>query len=250
LKPIGLQLYTVREYAEKDLFGTLEKVADIGFKGVEFAGLYGHKPSDIAKVLNDLGLKTCAIHDSVPKREDIEKLIQIKHELGCRRVVSMFGPDQYESAELCKEAVDRFNEACEMLGQHGILLCTHNHWWEFKTINGRYALDILMDECPNLLLEADLYWAKYAKMDPAEQVARFRSRIPLIHAKDGVIKEPAEFTAAGAGEVDLAAGIKAADPDVLEWVIVELDEFAGDMWDAVRESYRYLTKTGLAEGTR
>ena len=250
MKPIALQLYTVRDYAEKDLFGTLEKVAEIGFRGVEFAGLYGHKPSEVAKVLNDLGLKACCIHDDIPKREDIEKLVQIEHELGCSRMVSMFGPAQYDSAELCREAVDRFNEACEMLGEHGISLATHNHWWEFKTINGRYALDILMDECPNLLLEADLYWAQYAKTSPAEQVARFRSRIPLIHAKDGLIKEPAEFTAAGDGEVDLTGGIKAADPNVLEWVIVELDEFAGDMWQAVKGSYRYLTQTGLAEGNR
>ena len=34
----GLQLYTVRDYMEEDFFGTIKKAAEIGFKGVEFAG--------------------------------------------------------------------------------------------------------------------------------------------------------------------------------------------------------------------
>ncbi|GJM68777.1 hypothetical protein HMSSN036_09930 [Paenibacillus macerans] len=38
---VGLQLYTVRDHLERDFEGTLRKVAELGYKGVEFAGFTG-----------------------------------------------------------------------------------------------------------------------------------------------------------------------------------------------------------------
>ena len=40
--PVALQLYSVREDMEADFAGTLQKVKEIGYDGVEFAGLFGH----------------------------------------------------------------------------------------------------------------------------------------------------------------------------------------------------------------
>ena len=49
----GLQLYTVEDECKKDFLGTIKKVADIGYKGLEFAGYYNIKPKEIKKVIDD-----------------------------------------------------------------------------------------------------------------------------------------------------------------------------------------------------
>ena len=47
LGPLGLQLYSVRDLLKQDFAGTLQKIAAIGFKEVEFAGLFGLAPADV-----------------------------------------------------------------------------------------------------------------------------------------------------------------------------------------------------------
>jgi hypothetical protein len=56
------------------------------------------------------------------------------------------------------------------------------------------------------------------------------------------------MVAVGQGKMDIPAIIDAADPDLLRWLIVELDACDTDMLTAVADSYRYLTENGLAEG--
>ncbi len=57
-------------------------------------------------------------------------------------------------------------------------------------------------------------------------------------------------TAVGSGKLDMPAIIGAADPSVLEWLVVELDNCDTDMLQAVKQSYRYLVSSGLAAGNR
>jgi len=82
-KPIALQLYTLREAAEKDFLGTLKAVAEIGFKGVEFAGLYGNAPKDIAKYIADLGMVACSTHSGVPDKDTLAETLDMAGTLGC-----------------------------------------------------------------------------------------------------------------------------------------------------------------------
>ena len=39
--PVAAQVYSVREQAEADFGGTMQQLADMGYDGVELAGLYG-----------------------------------------------------------------------------------------------------------------------------------------------------------------------------------------------------------------
>jgi sugar phosphate isomerase/epimerase len=81
-------------------------------------------------------------------------------------------------------------------------------------------------------------------------VAEYRSRLPLLHIKDGALKENTPHLPVGSGVLDMPAIIRATDPDTLQWLIVELDEYAGDMFEAVQRSYDYLTSNGLASGNK
>ena len=59
---IGLQLYSVRDLMKADVPGTLAKVAAIGFKEVEFAGLFGRDAKDVRAMLEKNGLTAPASH--------------------------------------------------------------------------------------------------------------------------------------------------------------------------------------------
>ena len=72
--------------------------------------------------------------------------------------------------------------------------------------------------------------------------------MPLLHVKDGPLKRDAAHVAVGDGSMDVAGVIAAADPAVLEWIIVELDACDTDMMTAVERSYRYLVRHALAAG--
>ena len=48
----GLQLYSVRDMTDKDLDGTLKKVAEIGYRYVEFAGFFGHSAEKVKAMLD------------------------------------------------------------------------------------------------------------------------------------------------------------------------------------------------------
>lgn len=247
-KPISIQLYTVREDCARDFPGTLREIASIGYKGVEFAGLHGMSPKDVAALIHELGMTTSSSHVAFPTKENINALVDQERTLGNDLLISGLGPDQFKTAEECKKSAERFQEAARLAAQNGMRFGCHNHWWEFHTIDGRLAYDILLEEAPDLQAEVDVYWAAYGGADPVEVVQRYKSRIPVLHIKDGTLEKDQPHLPVGAGKMDIPAIVNAADPGVLQWLIVELDHFAGEMMVAVSESYKYLTHHGLAEG--
>lgn len=250
MKPVALQLYSVREECARDFFGTLKKVADIGYKGVEFAGLHGKSAKEVAAVVRDLGLEVASSHVAFPTKENVNQLVDDQKTLGGKYLVTGFGPDDFRTLDQCKRAAERFEEAAQLLKGTGLILGVHNHWWEFLPVDGQMPHDILLDNAPSIVAELDVYWTAYAKADPVKVVAAKKSRLPLLHIKDGTLEEGKPHTAVGSGVLDMPAIVGAADPDVLEWLIVELDSCETDMMEAVAQSYRYLTSAGLAVGNK
>ncbi len=250
MKPIGLQLYSLREMAAKDFIGVLEKVADIGYKGVEFAGLHGHDPKEIKKIIDSLGLKVTSSHCALPTKENAQEVIDTESILGNTKLISGFGPQDFATADDVKRAAEKFAVAGDLVKPHGMKFGFHNHWWEFAQIDGKYVYDMLMEGAPNVFSELDVYWTAYGKADTVEIVKKHSARLPLLHIKDGPLVEGKPHTAVGKGAMDMHAIIGAADPNVLEWLIVELDDCATDMLDAVVDSYKYLVSEKLAEGNK
>ena len=70
--PIGLQLYSLREYGPKDLPGTLAKVRAMGFRDVESAGLWNHTLPEFRSALDAAGLTFgyhCHGYEFIPSAE-------------------------------------------------------------------------------------------------------------------------------------------------------------------------------------
>ena len=250
MKPIALQLYSLREAAAKDFPGVLRWVAETGYKGIEYAGLQGHDAKEIATLVDDLGLQVSSSHTGLPTPENITQIADTELTLGNTRVISGFGPNDFQTTDAVKAAAAKFEQAAELLEPYGITFGFHNHWWEFATLDGKYVYDILMAEAPDVFSELDVYWAAYGKADPVKVVSRYSSRLPLLHIKDGPLVEGEPHTAGGSGKLDMPAIIGAADPSVLEWLIVELDNCATDMHEAVKQSYVYLVSSGLGLGNK
>jgi sugar phosphate isomerase/epimerase len=247
-------LYTLRPdvYPEgKDDFpGVLRTVAEIGYKGVEFAGLRGHSIGEIKGILDDLGLVACSNHAGVPTPETVQQIVDTESVFGNTHIVSGCGPDQVKTVDGCKAVAAGFQQAAELLKPYGMAFSFHNHWWEFDKVRGQRVYDILMAEAPDVCSELDVYWAAWGKADPVEVISQYKSRMPYLHLKDGMLEQAHPHVAVGSGKLDFPAIIGAADPNVLEWLVVELDAYDGPMLDAVRQSYRYLTENGLAAGNK
>jgi len=226
------------------------RVAEIGYKGVEFAGLHGHSPQEIAGIVGDLGLQVSSSHVSLPTAETIRQIADTEKVLGNTRLVAGLGPDEFKTLDDCKRSAERFQTAGELVKAEGLTFGMHNHWWEFETCDGELVYDFVLESAPDIFSELDIYWAAYAGVSPATVVTQHSARLPLLHIKDGSLEKDSAMTAVGAGKVDIAGTVGAADPAILQWLIVELDRCDTDMWEAVRQSYVYLTEKGLASGNK
>jgi sugar phosphate isomerase/epimerase len=251
MTPVALQTYTLRDAFEQDFAGTLEYVADVGYKGIEVGGTYGQEPAELAQAAADLGLAITSNHGALPTPETLGEILDLQGGLGSTRLGSGFGPDDLKTVDGCKAAAAKLQAAADLLRPHGISVHVHNHYWEFYRVeDGRYPLEVLLAEAPGIFSQLDLYWVAYGGADPLDILGRYGARVELVHVKDGLLGGEYHFRARGEGQVDLPAALGATNPEVTQWLIVEQDLSEGDMKRDVRASYEYLVSHGLASGSR
>ncbi len=243
--PIGLQLYTVRDQCEKDFVGTLEQVAEIGFEGVELAGLYSHSPGEVRDMLTDLDLEIVGNHMSGER--DLDKIIDVNQELGCDLVWGPCIPEGGfpENEKECEEMVEYANGVGRELKKAGIQLYYHNHSKEFNQVGGRYIMDwLLQDVDPdNLVAEIDVMWVQYAGVDPAPYIRQYPGRVPLTHIKD--MDQEREFTPVGQGVLDFDPIFDACQEVGTEWYIVEQDRCEMPSIESARISFDFFKEKGM-----
>ncbi len=263
---IGLQLYSVRVDAEKDLRGTLREVAAMGYDGVELAGLYGHSASEVRAMVADAGLTPISAHVGLAEfRQGVEETVARYREIGCRylAIPHLAPEDRPDSATFDRTAKEILLIAQECRKQ-GLTLLYHNHDFEFATLpDGRTFLEVLYACAPEDLLqtEVDTCWAHIVGVDPAALLRRYVGRAPLVHLKDysgdrpakhyediHVAHTPASDAApfslqpVGRGVQKFSSVISAAADAGAEWLIVEQDEpAAGETaMDSARFSVQYV----------
>jgi sugar phosphate isomerase/epimerase len=247
--PIGIQLYSVRFDLPNDFAGVVGRIADAGYVGVELAlGVLGTTPKEAAQLFQALGLEVPSAHTPLPLGDDRNKVLDYMAAFGCRRMISGKGPDSFKTPDLIKRTCDLFNEAQAVAAENGMSFGIHNHWWEFERVEGRFVYQVMLEHLdPAVFFELDTYWIQTAGVDPAQAVAEFGPRAPLLHIKDGPAVRGEPHVAVGDGVINVPAIVKAAE-GTAEWLIVELDDCATDMVEAVVQSCRYLVEEGLARG--
>src|SRR4029450_3096532 len=140
------------------------------------------------------------------------------------------------------------NKAAIEAADHGITVGYHNHHFELESkIGGVHALEILVDSLSDaVILEVDTYWAAVGGADVPALLGKFGDRVKAIHVNDGhgTLDNQAQV-AVGDGSIAVR-DILAAAPNALR--VVELDDFSGEIFDAVEGSYKFLTGEGGPAG--
>jgi len=274
--PVGVQLYSVRTELEKDFYGTLKTIKEMGYAGVEFYGeYYGNTPVQVKRWCTELGLIPFSNH--VPFQQmidDIDKVIEENTVLGVQYVVFPYMDEASRPGvdpEQFAKTVAVINEVGAKVKEAGFQLLYHNHDFEFvKLADGSVAYDSIFGDRVNVKNELDICWSNYAGYAPAEELTKYAGSIPVVHLKDyylegtlnsapyaliGISTDNSmkddngwfEYRPLGMGQVDIPAAIKAAIAGGAQWLCVEQDEPCEGLtrFEGVAKSVEYLRSLGL-----
>lgn len=248
--PVGLQLFSVRSDLAKDFEGTLKAVSEMGYDGVEFAGLCGKSPEEVKSLCEKYSLTPVSAH--VPIAElvsDPEKVFETYQKIGCSYIaVPYLGTEDRPGGKNYDKIVETIRELAKKSKEYGIQMMYHNHDFEFVRLeNQMFGYDDLFARVPSDLLtcEIDTCWVKVAGQDPAAYLKKYADRIPVVHFKDYVKKgdknenlysligmeeiekcdeEDFAFRPLGLGMQNIPGLLEALDGSVCTYIIVEQDE--------------------------
>ena len=267
--PVAVQVYSVRDNASKDLRGTLEAIKEMGYDGVEFAGLYGNSPAEIKKMCEEIGLVPISAHvPYVDMVADAQGVLSQYAEIGCKFVVVPYlMPEHRPDSDQFPTVVENIGKIGQVAKSLGLQLLYHNHDFEFMKLDGKYALEVLYDTIPADLLqtELDTCWVNVGGEEPAAYVRKYTDRAPVVHLKDfhgeksedmyeliGIEKKaPArpgnfEFRPVGSGLQDFPAILAASEDAHAQWVVVEQDSPSMGLtpMECIKKSREYLKTIG------
>ena len=244
---VALQMYTVRDEAQKDFAGTLKAVAEMGYPAVQPAGTGGLAARDLKRLLDDLGLAVAGSHVNLEALESQpDQEITYWLEVGTPDVVVPAIPQARRTRDGFRgvaESMNRIGARCKALGAR---LSYHNHAFEFEKLDGEYALDLLLGWCdPDLVKwEPDVYWIQFGGEDPARLIRKYSGRCPLVHLKDMTADASRTFAEVGEGILDWPAIFAASEAGGAEWYIVEQDRWARPSLEAAALSLKHLKEWG------
>lgn len=227
--PIALQVYSIREDAAKDFRKTMQEVKEMGYDGVELAGLYDHSPEEVRDILKEVGLIPISAHVAYLEfMADIPATVQRYKTVGCKYAVIPFLTQEYRyGTDKFQEVMANIPKIAEECRKAGLTLLYHNHDFEFIQMeDGRYVLDYMYQELSKEILETeiDTCWVKFAGVDPVEYIKKYEGRSPIVHLKDFTKNPEFSFKPVGYGIQEFPAILEEALVAKSEWVVVEQDQ--------------------------
>lgn len=240
VRPLGLQLYTVRDLMAEDVAATLALVAEAGYGEVEFAGYFEHPPAEIRRMLDDAGLAAPSAH--IPYEQfaaGVDAVIEEARAIGHQFVVVPWIDEQHRTLDDWRKHAENFNRWGEACAAAGLRFAYHNHSFEFAKTDGQIPYDLLLAETDpeQVLMELDLCWARGGNADPVAYFERWPGRFPLCHIKD--YRDGADVNV-GDGDVDFARAFAHAGTAGLEHGFVERDN-PTDARAAIRQNFAAIT---------
>ncbi len=199
----GIQLYSVRDLSNNDLSSALKGVAELGYTSVEFAGFFGHSAYDVKAMLDNYGLAVVGTHSGF---EDLrpENIIEtVKYHKAIGNPNYIVPGARLDTLEYIDDFCNVMNFAQPILKAEGINLGYHNHSGEFVVMNWGSTIHSELEKRTSIDFEIDTYWAFNAGCDPIAVLDRLKSRIKLIHLKDGFMG--GKGMALGEGEAPVKA---------------------------------------------
>jgi sugar phosphate isomerase/epimerase len=254
LHDLGVQLYTVRQEAERDLPATLEAIRRIGYTEVEtYWDIYNHPATELRRMINDHGLKVPSGHFNY---DGLDSKIDYAKTLGVEYLICPMLPDSMRpSLDGYKRAADHFNAWGEKIHRAGMQFGFHNHNYEFRRFGETTGFETLMkySDAKLVCLEMDCYWITQAGKDPVEIFREYGERIKLLHLKDrkpgfaatqDLNDAAGHFTEVGSGTIHWREVLAAAENNGVKHMFVERDSGELPAMESLRVSYENLRKMG------
>lgn len=258
---VGLQLYSIRDAMDQDVPGSLQKVADMGYKFLEMAGysdgkFYGYTPEEFKKMANDLGMEVLSSHTMVEAEGitiDNAKIMADAHaKLGVKYCVQPWVNEPDRNIESYKKMIGDWNEVGRIMKDVGIQFGYHNHNFEFLNMDGivpYYDLFLPEMDADLITMEIDLYWVTKAGQDPVEMFEKYPGRFQLFHLKDMYTETPPYFdvikddiSPVGAGLIDFKRVMAAKDLAGMKYFFVEDDNQGnGKPFEGIQTSITNIT---------
>jgi len=255
-KPIGLEIYTVRDEFAKDPAGTLKKVGAAGYREVEIST---ETPAETIKAyLSAANLAAPSTYPEAPKDvESWKKTLDHIHPYGFRYIV--VGDNPTLDAEAWKRRAELFNECGRLAQRAAMQFCYHAHFHEFAPLGNTCGYDIMLTRCdPELLkMEMDVFWATYAGQDPLDYFQKYPGRFPLLHIKDfkpgfptstsnfPYDSGPNPFAPVGQGRIDWVKIFAHTPQAGTQHIFVEQDRCDTSPFQAIETSFNYLKNLRL-----
>jgi len=261
--PLGIQLWTVKEEAAKDLEGTLRQVYAAGFRELEFAGFYDKTAAEIGALVKGIGFTPVSTHHGaadIAKKGD--QIIADARTLGLRYIVCSSPGVSPEKEKLPWEErmkavnlddwkwnAELFNKFGKQVSAAGMKFGYHNHTPEFKIYDGKTAFEHLfgMTDPQHVHIELDVGWVTVAQQDPLAILNKYKDRVIALHVKDVGKRESADkdptSVALGEGVIDYRKIIGTAKKNGTKAFFYEQEApFTRPILDSVKISGDYLQK--------
>lgn len=236
---IAIQLYTLRDMMKENVEETLKAVSEMGYDGVEFAGLHGKTGEEMLELCKKYSLCPISAHISVEDSEKDDLLAEYK-KIGIKYAV--IPGTAVPNNDTYREKIEMIGNICDKFAGYGFIPGYHNHKYELENeFEGKKYLDLLFDEKKNINSEIDFCWLKAGGCEPIEYIKKYAGRVGIIHMKDFVSREYPKTSAGvdavvplddgvdfdqrpvGDGVIDAKAIVDAAKTVGTEWLVVELD---------------------------
>jgi sugar phosphate isomerase/epimerase len=240
-KGIGMHLYTMRGPLAADYPGSLERLADIGYRTIGVSGRFGHSAQAIRTFADDAGLRIVLEHVGYDRiANNWEGAVAEVRLMGANWIVIPSLPGSLRSPDGYRQAAAEFNRAGEVASRYGLKLLYHNHDFDFLVRDGQVLFDILAAETdPDLVgFELDLYWCVRGGQHPVRYFTELPRRHPALHVKD--MAPNLGFADVGSGVLNFRDWFAYERTAGIEQWLVEHDTPA-DPWATARNSYDYLS---------
>ncbi|MCO8256609.1 sugar phosphate isomerase/epimerase [Haladaptatus sp. AB618] len=220
----AINLYTVRDLDEP-LLDVLDRIADAGYDGVQFAGFGEPTVAEVLDKLEETGLTP--VSGAHVGLEDLQRNLEetratFQERLGCdSAVLSYLDESYFADSETTDETISMVHRLSEKVEDSGWRLHYHNHDQEFVDLGDETGLDRLLRVATDVGLELDVGWALTGGEDPVTLLERYDDRIEMVHMKD---MADGEFCEIGEGNVDMQACADTARDVGATWLIYEHDQ--------------------------
>jgi sugar phosphate isomerase/epimerase len=247
LRRVGIQLYTLRDDARRDLERTLADIAAAGYKDVELLGgmnNFGMAPERVRALLDKNGLRAPSTHVGGSDFDNLDRQFAAAATLGHKYIVLASLPGEQRKLDDYRHWADRLNEAGKLARTHDLWIAFHDEAYDFPPIDGMVPYEVLVDRTDPAVvrLQLDTGNAAMGGRDPIDYMKKYGSRYWLFHIKDAPRLGSPTDAELGKGVIDFRRLLGMIDNIDDKYLYVEQETYPGAPLDSVRRDFDYISR--------